>query len=294
MKLKLIFNNFASIANHNSFDKNKPTVMYIHGYIENENFPTVKKIVKVFRERNDHNILVCDWGDYSINLYFSVVMPKLKKIGEKISNKLKEFFDAGYNVEKFYLVGHSLGAQASGLIGRRLKSIYGIELERITGLDPAQPGFYPPIYKDFQAISSSDAKFVDIIHTSSTLGVLKSTGTADFYPNANYLTMPGCEIFNPICNHQMSVYYFAESVRKPEIFLAIKADNYEDIENVNADHAETALMGFGCSKNASVKYYLQLDDEEPYGQGRDGIFIEEEDEDDNEEDFFSSLLSIFY
>lgn len=53
---------------------------------------------------------------------------------------------------------------------------------RITGLDPANPPFFPAILLDH--LSHRDAEFVDIIHTDAGLyGQPYSTGTTDFWPN---------------------------------------------------------------------------------------------------------------
>lgn len=65
-----------------------------------------------------------------------------------------------------------------------------------TGLDPARPGF------DFDdpaaRLDSSDAMFVDVIHTDvrngpidSSLGLQRSCGHVDFYPNGGK-QQPGC------------------------------------------------------------------------------------------------------
>lgn len=58
-----------------------------------------------------------------------------------------------------------------------------ILLFRITGLDPANPPFFPAILLDH--LRHSDAEYVDIIHTDAGLyGQPIATGTADFWPNA--------------------------------------------------------------------------------------------------------------
>lgn len=55
-------------------------------------------------------------------------------------------------------------------------------LTRITGLDPANPPFFPAILLDH--LSYADAEFVDIIHTDAGLyGQPYATGTVDFWPN---------------------------------------------------------------------------------------------------------------
>lgn len=126
---------FKLIYDDPDFDKTKQTVLYIHGFTENRFGYTTNKMVEAYETRNDYNILSCDWGAYSRSFYFTKVVTKLYKVGLTISFYLEEFFEAGYPVCKFHLIGHSLGAQVSGLIGRSLKG-RGKELCRITGLDP--------------------------------------------------------------------------------------------------------------------------------------------------------------
>ena len=62
-----------------------------------------------------------------------------------------------------FQIGHSLGAQACGFVG---KNFYG-GLDSIIGLDPAGPIFShnSPEAK----LSKSDAKFVQVIHTNDNL-----------------------------------------------------------------------------------------------------------------------------
>lgn len=73
----------------------------------------------------------------------------------------------------------------AGVIGRTVMSgsNNATILPRLTGLDPAGPGFFPPT--DFYPhLSDKDAKFVDIIHTDAGgYGQSSSTGSADFWPN---------------------------------------------------------------------------------------------------------------
>lgn len=66
-------------------------------------------------------------------------------------------------------------------------------LNRISGLDPAGPGFYGrDVFVIGQAISKNDAVFVDIIHTDAgELGANVNTGTVDFWPNDGD-DQPGC------------------------------------------------------------------------------------------------------
>lgn len=60
-----------------------------------------------------------------------------------------------------------------------------------SALDPAFPGFMTPDTNI--RLSSSDAKFVDVIHTDGGFfGFPYSIGHADFFPNGGIAVQPGC------------------------------------------------------------------------------------------------------
>jgi len=66
----------------------------------------------------------------------------------------------------FHLIGFSLGAHVAGFAGKKVQeSGKQLKVGRITGLDPASPGF------DFDSpdvrLDKADAKFVDVIHTDT-------------------------------------------------------------------------------------------------------------------------------
>lgn len=66
---------------------------------------------------------------------------------------------------------------------------------RITGLDPANPPYFPA-FKNF-ALGKTDAQFVDIIHTDGGLyGAPLATGHVDFWPNGGVTLQPGCPTRN--------------------------------------------------------------------------------------------------
>lgn len=68
-----------------------------------------------------------------------------------------------YQWNHLYFIGHSLGAHVSGQTAYLLKQNPFWKVERITGLDPAQPCF-TNVHPSFK-IDKSHANFVDIIHT---------------------------------------------------------------------------------------------------------------------------------
>lgn len=127
---------------------------------------------------------------------------------------------------------------------------------RITGLDPAGPGFYnPQVYNFFKPISSKDAKFVDIIHSDGSIyGTTIRSGSADFYPNGGFM-MPGCAIvstivdpMSSICNHNRAVDYFAESVENPIAFVAVAAKSFHAFKGRRYNKSDVTYMGMACRK----------------------------------------------
>lgn len=104
-----------------------------------------------------------------------------------------DWVDEGLNVNKFHIVGHSLGAHIAGMIGRNVyrKSDGETKLVRLSALDSAFPAFYPSI--GTHRINKDDAQFVDVIHTDAWFyGAPKNTGTVDFWPNGGKTLQPGC------------------------------------------------------------------------------------------------------
>lgn len=64
------------------------------------------------------------------------------------------------------------------------------KLPRITGLDPALPGFVTVNHHN--KLDPSDAMFVDVIHTNAFMqGKVEQSGHVDFYVNGGVL-QPGC------------------------------------------------------------------------------------------------------
>lgn len=160
------------IVNHKSFDKNRTTLLYIHGYRENLTSDSVQTIVWAFMTRGSYNILVLDWSDYAAGNYITNAIPNLMKVRWAMkflrtwrklfrSEKLWEnastfcllwntltwvncmviwislvFFSSPMNFK--LVVGHSLGAQMAGYIGRWViaYSRNTLRLKRISGLDP--------------------------------------------------------------------------------------------------------------------------------------------------------------
>lgn len=244
------------LFNNTDFKPTDPTVLYIHGHSETQSSKSVKAIVSAYCERDKENFLSLDWSCYSDGAYTDAVK-NVEIVALYIASKLFEVFKSGFGASTFHIVGHSLGAQLAGSIGRNLQSISKnrIIIPRITGLDPANPLYTSfPTWLTEQSLQSSDARFVDIIHTDiGFYGTSQILGHANFFVNGGRRYQPGCPntLFgdNSYCSHRRSWVYWAESVAGKKKFIGKKSDNYLSFVIglfVKNDLKDTATMGMDC------------------------------------------------
>lgn len=58
----------------------RPTVLYLHGYIETPAVESVQTVVAAYRWRNDHNVLVLDWGALATGNYLFEAVANCRKV----------------------------------------------------------------------------------------------------------------------------------------------------------------------------------------------------------------------
>lgn len=109
---------------------------------------------------------------------------------------------------------------------------------QFSGLDPAGPSF--SMENKDNRIDTSDAKFVQIIHTNAgTFGWNQSLGHADYWPNSGD-SQPGCNDIG--CNHGRSIDYFAESIKTGN-FIATRCKDWLTYLNGDCVNEESSYMG---------------------------------------------------
>lgn len=72
------------ILQHEQYDANKTTVLYIHGYLESAESDSVRLIVNAYHTRNEHNLIVLDWGDAANGDYFITAVPNSIKVSSAV------------------------------------------------------------------------------------------------------------------------------------------------------------------------------------------------------------------
>ncbi|CAG9809066.1 unnamed protein product [Chironomus riparius] len=215
----------AEMVHFPNFNKSIPTIIYIRGFLGSGEFDnSVEELRSAYLLTKKENFVAVDWSAYSkikIGIPYFDNIADLKTICEKTAEQLKKI----QSYRNFYLIGHSLGAQCAGLVGRHLKKISNNEfiIPRIYALDPAGPHFR----RDngyFESVTKSDAAYVQVIHTNYGLyGLDRSTGHSDFYPN-NGMKQPEC--LTNMCSHRFAWVVFQKTVIQEGLFTAQKCDSF--------------------------------------------------------------------
>ncbi|XP_034669537.1 inactive pancreatic lipase-related protein 1 [Drosophila subobscura] len=273
-----------SLLEDENLDLGKNTVLYLHGYLEDPDVESINVIAEAYLERKDTNLIVLDWGELADGNYIFDAMVNAKQLAPELAKVLLEMFDHGLDIEKFHIVGHSMGGQLAGNIGREIfKRTKGVrKIKRISALDPAFPLYYPL----GAHLTANDAEFVDVIHTDAWLyGAPTSTGTADFWPNGGNSLQPGCPkrnykmlSDNDLSSHRRSWWFWAESVsdRFPIRFDAVPCRSWSDFkQNKTTETCPPVVMGHHCPTTIQGNFYLQTNGQTPFARGKEGtIYVD--------------------
>lgn len=243
------------------FDRTKTIRLLSHGWQDNYTSfwiePTKNNLMSV----HETNVISIDWKKDASHPLYPISAGKVKGVGEDVA---KWIIALGKHLnvpmEKFHLVGHSLGAHLFGFAAKSVFRQTNTRIGRITGLDPAGPEFSDKPASN--RLDATDANLVDIIHTSATLGYKTKLGHIDFWPNGGQKQM-GCEPLTP-CNHNRATFYYAESVISRN-FTAWKCESKEKFDKGDCRDNEKTVMGERVNKNSRGSFHLSTNKEQPFG-----------------------------
>ncbi|XP_025837608.1 lipase member H isoform X2 [Agrilus planipennis] len=233
----------------------------MHGWNEGYNTSWIEAMKDAYLRNNICNVITPDYITYTLrqSLEACCFTPSIASIvGYFIYNLQKT---KGLNLKKSHLIGASLGAQLSGMVGQAIQYYTdGEKVGRITGLDPAFPGY--EIAPDDMRLTPDDGDVVDIYHTNAgEYGWPTPTGTVDFYPNCGIL-QPQCVqetgLIGGLCSHSQSHVFFNATIYYSDIFIGVKCDNCEDFEAGKCDNNERAIVGEYVPSNARGVYYTRI------------------------------------
>ncbi|XP_053950866.1 uncharacterized protein LOC128858526 [Anastrepha ludens] len=242
-------------------------------------------------------IVICvDWENGATFPNYVRAASNTRLVGKQLAmllHNLKEY--KGLNFSRTHLIGFSLGAHVSGFAGSQLPG-----LARITGLDPAGPLFeaqHPKVRLD-----STDAEFVDVIHSNGEnlilggLGSWQPMGHVDFYPNGGRVQTGCSNLFvgavtdfiwsaqtadeeegRSLCNHRRAYKFFIDSVAPRCMFPAYPCNSYDDFikgdcfpcaqndEDIAEGVPRCGNMGYYANRSTGRgQLYLVTREEEPF------------------------------
>lgn len=259
-----------SSLEQSGFNSSLNTRIIVGGYFAKEDEEWIDEVVRQWLLLEPCNIIKVSWADANRGLYHSAAYNS-RIVGRQLSLFL-HYLDQLFNIDlnKFHLVGHSLGAHIAGFVGADSEG----RIARITGLDPAGP-----IFVELNAslrLDPSDAKFVDVVHTNGgtitkgALGLSTPSGHVDYYCNGGSV-QPGCyfssvtkSIMDPVervaCNHRRSYRYFIE-ITKLAISEAADPTSSPQSETLSStitggsfeDGADLARSALGQSSQTRAK-----------------------------------------
>jgi Lipase len=174
---------------------------------------------------------VVDWSEIAKDNNYFVAARETEAVGRYVAIVIDKLVGmAMIRLNELHIIGHSLGAHAAGATGANLQSG---RVARISGLDPALPGFGKRRPNN-KKLDFGDATFVDVIHTCGGLLAEEScVGHVDFYPNNGRRSQPGCDYYNDIvcyCSHSKAYEYFATSITNDR-YVAQQCTNWDDYKS---------------------------------------------------------------
>ncbi|XP_073948838.1 pancreatic lipase-related protein 3-like [Choristoneura fumiferana] len=248
-----------------------PIKILIHGYTGHRDFSPSTEIRPAYMRCCDYNIISVDYNPIAREPCYFQAARNTELVGKCTAQLIDQLVTQhGFELQRFHVIGFSLGGQTAGFIGNYVTSG---KLERISALDPAMPLFVSQDNK--KKVDASDAKMVDCLHTNALeKGKLETCGTVDFYANGG-LTQPGCkpsqEHTKSGCDHARAPAYYAESIITEVGFYATKCTSWIThmigwCNYVSSD--EEVLFGEYMPHNISGLYFFATNSKSPYARGR--------------------------
>ncbi|XP_068230614.1 pancreatic lipase-related protein 3-like [Palaemon carinicauda] len=250
--------------------------MLTHGWQSSGRIDWILKSKTEFLQLKDCNFIAIDWGTIAADVNYPEVVLNTPTIGRYVATFVDYLYTEGdLNFTSLYVTGHSIGAHVMGIMG---SNVQNGRVGRITGLDPAGPGFQTAS-DDFR-IERSDAVFVDIIHTNVCslkdicLGLPGSYGHVDFFPNGGD-SQPGCASQGPLadaisgCSHSRAHQYWLESINGVTNFKSVPCPDWDSYRAGLCVSCGQGCLNMGVHVNDQLtgSYFLETYAVSPYAKG---------------------------
>ncbi|EDV49100.1 lipase member H [Drosophila erecta] len=238
-----------TMLRNSHFNPKWPVRISIHGWAGKSVTCSNAAIKDAYLSRGNYNVIILDWSRQALDISYPRVSKQLPSIAANVAKMLRFLHEnTGVPYEQIYLIGHSAGSHISGLTGKMLRPQ---RLGAIFALDPA--GLTQLSLGPEDRLDVNDALYVESIHTDLTLLGNPSTklSHASFFANWG-LGQPHCPNatateFDFVCDHFAAMFYFAESVRNPKSFAALRCTSAKSVLSATCN----------CNIGGSGKYAVQ-------------------------------------
>lgn len=115
--------------NPGKFNPSLPTKLIVHGWLDTSFEQWILDMRDALLKVEDMNVIAVDWGKGAKYLY-EYAVANTQIAGAETARLIHSLIDnTGVSIEKFHIIGHSLGAHVCGYAGKRISG-----LPHITGL----------------------------------------------------------------------------------------------------------------------------------------------------------------
>ncbi|KAJ7394433.1 hypothetical protein OS493_000242 [Desmophyllum pertusum] len=263
------------------FDIARRTIFVIHGWLESK-YTWALRMKNALLDREDCNVILVDWSKGS-QIPYDQAAGNTRLVGAQVAELIRFLISSSSGspdlTERFYIVGFSLGAQTAGYAGAYLKGL-GMILGRITGLDPAGPGFIGNVVTNEFRLDPGDAAYVDVVHTDAGgIGTDEMVGHTAFFPNGGH-DQPGCLHkvaiiklldllkLRDICDHLRAPEFYIASVENPSSWIASPCMSFSDCKNGKYRRTcndKCPTMGYGAdTTKRDGTFYLKTNSQAPF------------------------------
>lgn len=259
-------------------------VFCVHGFWGSARSKWIHDLKGKFFEESDQTFIIVGWGKGAELPAFKYpqAVANVEVMAKWLSNHVLELkrknITKNIHKSKMWAIGEGIGAHICGLAGRWSQHAF----DRITGLDPAGPGF--EIVNEDLMLRSDDAPFVDVVHTDShhefrsselyslinKYGTLKPCGTLDIYVNYGF-NQPNAADFTSAGSHLRAIELFAWSIENPgELRSQFQLKGVPEIDKP-VDKTKRVVvpaeLGYHADPKATGNYYMETNGEEPWKEG---------------------------
>lgn len=263
--LHIFLNNAAQLRN-SPFNRNHPTRIVIHGWLNHADSRINHMLSNAYLARGNFNVFIVDWSAGASILNYVIARSRIFDVGHYVAQFI-DFLRREENIDfsSITIIGHSLGAHTAGIVGKRVS---GGRIGNIVAIDPAFSMF--SINNPAERIAYTDAVYVEGLHTDAgRLGFNEPLGDATFYPNFG-IQQPGCGIdATGTCGHNLAVDFFAESLLPINRFWGTRCASFTSIWTRICPPAGPSqqMGGEPLTRAANGVYFFPTNFFPPYAQG---------------------------